>query len=259
MTTGTGPRRAPWFSAADPSLDAQAQLFLFPHAGGTALTYRNWAATVPSHTECRALQLPGRQERLDEPVFTRLGPLLDGLREALEAELDGRPYVLFGHSFGALLAYRLTVEIEREGGQGPELLGVSGWAPGLEASKQLDGVAEMSDEEILARVAEFGLVPDELSVGRDMLASVMPSLRGDFVVASDYAEDGAGVSCAVAAYGGTDDPTLGPGALDAWAGRTPEFLGATEFPGDHFYLFEHALAVQNSLDRHLRRRLAAGA
>ncbi|MEU1373703.1 alpha/beta fold hydrolase [Streptomyces triculaminicus] len=257
MTTGTGPRRAPWFSSPDPSLDAEAQLFLFPHAGGTSLTYRMWAATVSSGIECRALQLPGRQERLDEPVFTRIEPLLAELQEALEAELDGRPYVVFGHSFGALLAYRLTVEIERNGGQGPELLGVSGWAPGLVASKELEGVADMTDQQILDRVAEFGLIPDEVPVSRDMLAAVMPSLRGDFVVAADYTEDGAAVSCPIAAYGGTSDPTLGTGALEAWAGLTPEFLGATEFPGDHFYLFEHALAVQNSLDRHLRRRLAA--
>lgn len=246
-------RTGSWFSLVE-NADAGVQFFVFPHAGGSALGYRGWLDSVGSGWESRVLQLPGRQERLEEPAFTSLEPLMALLVERFEAELDGRPYVLFGHSFGALLAYRLTRELEQCGVQGPEVLGVSGWAPKLVASDELAGVADMTDEEILARVGEFGLVPDGV-VGREMLSTVMPSLRGDFMTAGDYVDDGAVVSSPVAAYGGVADRVVGPGGLEVWAERTEDFLGVSEFPGDHFYLFEHAVAVQSSLERHVRRRL----
>lgn len=257
MTTSTGARRAAWFSSPDPAPDAEAQIFLLPHAGGTSLTYRSWAATLPSGIEVRTLQLPGRQERLAEEPFTALAPLLDRLREAFEAELDGRPYVLFGHSFGALLGYRLAVAMEESGGDGPALLAVSGWAPGLASAGELDALPEMSDRELLARIAEFGLVPEEVTADPALLAAVVPAMRGDFSVARDFRDDGAAVACPVAAYCGASDPILAPGAMSAWAERTSRFLGVTEFPGGHFYLFDHAVAVHSSLDRHLRRLLAA--
>ncbi|MFH7339641.1 hypothetical protein [Streptomyces sp. KHY 26] len=41
--------------------------------------------------------------------------------------------------------------------------------------------------------------------------------------------------------------------MAAWADHCTDFLGATEFPGGHFYLFEHAAAVHHGLERHLRR------
>ncbi|WP_048583380.1 thioesterase II family protein [Streptomyces viridochromogenes] len=260
MTMLTRPGPASWFTAPDPSLDAEAVLFVFPHAGGTAPLYRTWAQTLPSTVDVRVLRLPGRQERLSEPPFTRLAPLLDELQEALEAELDGRPYLLFGHSFGGLLAYRLTVAVQESGGEVPQLLAVSGWAPELSSSRELDHVHGMTDEQLLSRVAELGLMPDGIPANRELLATVMPSLRGDFRVAADYRDDKTAVSCPVAAYSGTSDPLLvpdGPDAMAVWADRSEAFLGSTEFPGGHFYLFEHATAIHSSLDRHLRRRLAA--
>ncbi|MEU9670790.1 alpha/beta fold hydrolase [Streptomyces bobili] len=259
MTMHTPPGPGSWFAAPDPSPYAEAVLFVFPHAGGTAPLYRAWAETLPSTVDVRVLRLPGRQERLSEPPFTRLAPLLDELQEALEAELDGRPYLLFGHSFGGLLAYRLTVAMEQSDGEVPQLLAISGWAPGLSSSRELNLVYEMTDADLLTRVAELGLIPDGIPANRELLATVMPSLRGDFCVAADYRDDEVAVHCPVAAYSGTSDPLLvpdGPDAMSVWADRSETFLGSTEFPGGHFYLFEHAAAIHSSLDRHLRRQLA---
>lgn len=89
MTVGTDLARRRWFPAVEQSPEAEAQLFLFPHAGGNALTYRRWGASLPSDLEVRAVQLPGRQERQTEEPFTEVEALVEALLEPLEAELDG--------------------------------------------------------------------------------------------------------------------------------------------------------------------------
>ena len=171
------------------------------------------------------VQLPGRHDRRPEQPFTRIDPLVEALVEALEAEGDGRPCAFFGHSMGAMLAYRLSVTLQRDGIPGPVLLGVSSWAP--------------AGSFVGAR--EFSGLPD--------------AERADLSVLSDYVADGAVVSCPVAAYGGKSDPLLVPGAMALWTTRSLAFLGVREFPGGHFYLDEHAVAVADDLARHLQQQL----
>lgn len=244
---------AHWLRVVGARPEAPARLFLFPHGGGAAAAYGHWSTLLPADVELLLVQLPGRHDRRTEQPFTRVEPLVEALREALEAEWDGRPFAFFGHSMGAMLAYRLTVALQRDGIAGPALLGVSSWAP----AGYLDGARELSDlpdAELAAKIADLGALPPEISASPDMLQMVLPTLRADLGVYGDYVDDGAVVSCAVVAYGGKSDPLLVPGAMELWATRSSAFLGFSEFPGNHFYLEEHAVAVAGDLARHLHRQ-----
>src|SRR5260370_37412912 len=42
------------------------RLFAFPHAGGTSSVFRPWGAHLPPHFELCSVQLPGRQDLLEE-------------------------------------------------------------------------------------------------------------------------------------------------------------------------------------------------
>lgn len=255
MAHHPAPVAARWFRPAGARPVAPIRLFLFPHGGGAAAAYAHWSALLPADVELLLVQLPGRHDRRNEQPFTRLEPLVEALREALEAEGDGRPFAFFGHSMGGMLAYRLTVALQRDGVPGPALLGVSSWAP----AGYLDGAREFSDltdAELAAKVADLGALPTVISASPDMLQMVLPTLRADFAVYCDHVDDGTVVSCPVAAYGGKSDPLLVPGAMAVWATRSPAFLGVREFPGDHFYLDEHAVAVAGDLTRHLQRQLS---
>lgn len=243
-------RAGRWFHTPEPRPDAARRLFFFPHAGGSAAFYRHWSALLPG-IEVQVLQLPGRQERHAEEPYRRIGPLVEAVREAVEAETDGRPYAYFGHSLGALLAYRVAVATEDDGGVGPDLLGVSGWAP--ERFMPVDALLPLSDAEFAAAVRRFGVLPADIGADPALLALVLPAVRADLALVADYRDDAARVGCPVAAYGGRTDPTLEAGGLVEWAARTPAFLGVSEFPGGHFYLTDHAVAVATDFARHIRR------
>src|SRR5688572_23080106 len=51
-------------------------LICFPHAGAGAAVYRPWQARFVPHVRIVPVQLPGRQDRISEPMFENVEPLL---------------------------------------------------------------------------------------------------------------------------------------------------------------------------------------
>src|SRR5580765_133219 len=101
------------------------RLFALPFAGGGASTFRQWPEGLPADIECCAVQLPGRETRYKEPGFVRMANLVAALAESLAPEFD-RPFALFGHSMGALVAFELARELRRRRMRLPDVLFVSG-------------------------------------------------------------------------------------------------------------------------------------
>ena len=247
-----------WLRPAQPDPEARARLFLFHHSGASAAAYASWAGYLTSDISAQAVQLPGRQERSSEPPYTQLEPLVGALADVIGPDLDERPYALFGHSMGALLAFRTAVALSVRGWPPPGLLAVSGWAPdGFTPIEPL-----LEDEHTpptqLALVAMRGLgdaLPPEIEADPDALSAVSRAMVADARVCAGYRDDGAGVPCAIAAYAGRDDPLLEPGAMRSWAARTPRYLGCRTFPGRHYYLREHAASVAAELAQLVRRHV----
>jgi surfactin synthase thioesterase subunit len=244
-----------WLIPAESDPSAQVQLFLFHHSGGGAAFYREWLTQIPCDIAVQCLQLPGRQERQGEPSRTRLEPLAATISEVLAGEFDGRPYALFGHSMGALVAYRTAVALCRDGWRAPALVGLSAWP--LEADMLLGGrdPAETSDEEIVTFMRELGSLPTGIVVDSELLAEAIRVTRSDLQICADYRDDGIALPCPIVTYGGSDDPLVKPGAMRAWADRTPVFLGYKEYSGGHFYITEHRFAVVADLVSLLRRHV----
>ncbi|MFJ1795215.1 thioesterase II family protein [Kitasatospora griseola] len=247
--------RAGWLRPAESDPDAEAALFLFHYSGGGVSMYSRWPDYLPPSVECRRIQLPGRQDRLKEPPFTEFDPLVSKLSEIVAAESGDRPFVLFGHSMGALLAYRVAVRLEREGSARPAMLGVSGWAPeGFTMPTR--GLAEGPDGAIASLLEELGTVSPEVLTDPALTAMVVAPMRADLAVCADYRDDGATVDCPVVAYTGRRDPYLAPGAMRSWQERSHAFLGLREFPGGHFFIHDEGPGIATDLVQLLHRQLA---
>lgn len=256
MSGSTGSGAGRWFEPAEIDPDAALRLFLFPHAGSGVSIYKEWGGLLPSSVAHQCVQLPGRQQRLREPAFTEMPALLEALREAVAAEVDGRPYAFFGHCMGAQLAYRLAAMLERDGVQAPLLIAASGWAPEGFRTPTMEH-SRLPEAQLRQWIVDLGSLPAEVMHDEELLAVVIPTLRADLAVCATADDRGEKVGCPVVSYGGRVDPLMFPGAMASWAGRTASYLGNSEFPGGHFYIDEHALAVTSDLTRHLQRLVAA--
>ncbi|MFI0482823.1 thioesterase II family protein [Actinomadura sp. 9N215] len=244
-----------WFSPAQPPEEARTRLFLMPHAGSGAAAYRGWRRLLPAEIGVQALTLPGRQSRRAEPLPDDWETLLDDLHEAVLRTLDGddRPYAFFGHCIGAMLAYRLAVRLEAGGDPPPSLLGMSGWSP-KGFFQAPPGHEKLSMDEFSGLFKDLGAFPEELWNDPDMLDLVMPPVIADFRIAVQYEDDGAVVECPLVSYAGRSDPLLvEPDAMTAWTVRSRRYQGHRDYPGDHFYVGEHAAAVMSDFARRLMR------
>src|SRR5688572_103167 len=95
-----------------PRPEAELRLLCFHHAGGGTAFFVPWAAALPAHIELVAIRLPGRESAFSRPRFTDLDKAVDAVCAALAPLLD-RPFALFGHSLGALIAYRVAQNLDR--------------------------------------------------------------------------------------------------------------------------------------------------
>ena len=114
-----------WVSERDLGGGEGVRLFCLPHAGSGAAAFYRWKRVLPDGVKVCPVLLPGREVRLGEPSERRVLDVVEGLQAEIAGELE-RPYAIFGHSMGALLAYEWARRIAADGLPGPLKLFVSG-------------------------------------------------------------------------------------------------------------------------------------
>ncbi|MEA2792145.1 MAG: hypothetical protein QOG73_4551 [Acetobacteraceae bacterium] len=225
---------------------AALRLFCFPYAGGSAAVYRNWT-DLPPEIEVCPVQLPGRDERFREPAFTRADALCDALVVALADYLD-RPFAIFGHSMGAIIAHEFTRRLQARG-LAPRHLFVSGQrAPHIPLRRPRS--FDLPDPAFKNRLRELNGTPEEVLQDVELMELLLPRLRGDFELSETYtcAYD-MPLSCPITAFGGAQDHEVSETDLAAWRHLTTSAFDIAVFPGGHFYLEQEGQT--------LRRRIAA--
>ncbi len=214
---------------------AKRTLFCFPWAGAGAAVYRTWNASLGQETEVFAARLPGRETRMSEASFTEMGALVEALLEAIRPHLT-RPFILYGHSMGAGIAFELARALRRNGMSLPKALVVSSArAPQLRTDA---AGTDPDDAELLLDSGALGAMPDDAESRRLLL----PVLRADTHLYRHY------LYCAEApfefpimAFHGVDDPSLSAEHVAGWTEQStsPESEFAL-LPGGHFFVRTHA-------------------
>ncbi|MDA3647085.1 thioesterase domain-containing protein [Saccharopolyspora indica] len=215
----------------DPDPGSRALLFVLPHPGCSAETYRRWPRTIGRWEVC-PVQLPGRDvfARHSRPACFR--QLAGELAGAL-GTYRGRSLGFFGHGAVALLGYETAA---RMAGLEPVQVFVSAQpAPGYRLGRASDAVLA----EVLCRVL--------LEVGGNPLPSLVETrvgvFRGDLAAAAAYRPGVVSDRVRVTAVGWADDAVS---SVDGWH----EFGGvaAHVLPGDQFRFLSAPVELRRVLD-----------
>lgn len=224
----------PWIVTPRP-VDWGLRMFCFPYAGGGASVFRSWAESAfLRDVEVCAVQLPGREARIAEAPIGDLSRLTSLLCDALEPWLD-RPFVLFGHSVGALVSFELARELHRRAGIEPRHVFVSGCpAPHLRDSQR---ICDLPDKEFLDRLYRFNGTPSDVLNHPELMQLMLPALRADFALRDQYVyREEPPLNCSVTAFGGMSDQHVSEADLRAWRHHTRERFQFWLLQGDHFFL-----------------------
>lgn len=250
---------SPWFIAARREAPAALQLFAIPYAGRGASLYYPWRALLPAWVELHAVQLPGREARLQEPAFDRMEPLIDQLADALIAEIRG-PYALFGHSMGALVSFELARRLRQRGAPLPTALALSGHqSPTLPRTQT--PLHPLGDAEFVAAMqARYDGIPKAVLERPELLQLLLPTLRRDIATLEHFRfVPDAPLPVPFLLYGGLADVQTAAGSLEAWAELSTRPPVLRRFPGGHFYVQETPAPVVAALVEDLSRVLVKAA
>jgi surfactin synthase thioesterase subunit len=224
-----------WLAFRHPNLRARLRLFCFPYAGGGASVFRSWHSLLPMQVEICPIQLPGRENRLNETPFKRLSVLVDELVDVLLPVFD-MPFAFFGHSMGALVGFELTRRLRQYNQPLPFQLFTSGsGAPQM--PNQKSPIHQLPKEEFIAAVKYLKGTPDEVWQHEELVKILLPYLRADFEICESYIyQPEAPLSIPITVYGGRQDPKVGIEQLGAWSKQTINSCVVHLFPGGHFFL-----------------------
>ncbi|BBJ37318.1 thioesterase [Streptomyces antimycoticus] len=238
-----------WFKFLSHSAEPCIRLFCFPYAGGAASVYADWPALLPREVEVVAVQPPGRSERFGEPVIDRMDGLVARLADAIAPHLD-LPYALFGHSFGAKVAYALAHELRGRHLPGPRMLAVAGSSgPSLSVHRP---AWSATDEELCDYLRALRGTPQEVLDDPALLSVVLRPLRADMTAAATWAyPDPTALTCAIHAFAGADDAGASAPRMRAWRRETTGPFTLAVVPGGHFVVRDDPGRLLRDLGREL--------
>lgn len=224
--------------------DALASLYCFPHAGGSPGEYVRWSDDLPG-IQVWGVHLPGRTTRQAEPPYTQMGALVNALASAVDFDAD-RPFVFFGQSLGALVAFEVAKELQERGRALPRRLIVSSCpAPPLPAVQR--PVRSMSDNELLDAIERgTGKVLTQLRGDPGMREHALGCFRADYALLEDYRPAPTGpLNCPITVFAGSGEPWWS--WRGGWAAHTRAPTNLRVLPGGHFYFRQRRVESLHAL------------
>ncbi|HEY6362704.1 MAG TPA: alpha/beta fold hydrolase [Vicinamibacterales bacterium] len=223
-----------WVVRPAESLCAPIRLFCFPYAGGGASAYRSWPARLGPAVDVCAIELPGHETRLAEPLYTSFPRLVEAIDGALDNYLD-KPFVFFGHSMGALVAFALARRLRARHAPTPVHLMVSGaGAPHLPRTSPPR--RSLGDNELLQELQRLDGTPQAVIQNRELMQLLLPIIRADFSLdeSLEYTPEPP-FDMPMTAFGGWADGDVAPERVAAWSVHSRRFT-LRMFQGNHFFI-----------------------
>jgi pimeloyl-ACP methyl ester carboxylesterase len=272
-----------------PKPDARVRFFVLYGVADVAVSCQAWIRAAPEWLEVRVLDYPGHGFRAAEPLPScsasangrgldevelraQRAALVTALTRDIVKAAAGKPFALYGFSFGALLAYGVALELSRSaGGPQPLLLCVAGrGAPHCEAFSRLtcERIANSDTEGMLswqqgggafrtstipapmreraAALFRCGMLLGAMPAGHLELSSRLPDLADEefFTMPkgtlSHVTDPPRLERCPLIAIGSDGDVVWPASLVEFWAEVATDFVGRTLQAVAHAKLMNHS-------------------
>jgi len=231
--------------------NAQLRIFCFPYAGGGASIYSRWELAMPLEVDLCIAQLPGRENRRHENAFRSFSLLINVLSEEITPLLN-KPYVLFGHSMGALICFELARKLRETNNELPMHIFLSGLAPPKSVDKSEFSYNIMCDSDVIDLLDRINGTPKEILKDRELLEVFLPVVKADFELLNSYffvAQNP--LECPITSYHGIND-NIPISEISNWTNQTKKGFKIKIFQGDHFFINSSRDSVLTALRADLR-------
>lgn len=224
-----------WVEFFHKNKNANLRLICSHYAGGGASAFYQWQKYLPANIEVAAIQLPGRESRFGESLFNNMKDIINELCENFTSCLD-KPFILFGHSLGALICFELTRKLQKQALLLPEHLILSGCkAPHIQRRRK--AIHTLPDKEFIKELMQYNGMPNEILDCEEILNLFLPIIRADFTVSETYCYTDVDIlPVNITAISGCHDSTVLEADMKEWSRYTCKNFSHFSLEGDHFFI-----------------------
>ena len=216
----------------------KVKLFCLPYAGGSSAIYYSWKKHLVPEIELVPLELAGRGSRIHETLYNDRAEAVEDVLRLIKGDIHTSPYLLFGHSMGALISYELVQRIRESNLPPPMHIFFSGTsAPHLKDEEKKYHL--MDEEDFKQQVLELGGTPPEFFESPELLELFLPLLKNDFRLAETDIPRGEinPLDQNITVFQGKEDD-LSTQQCEEWRRHTHGRCRLHYFEGGHFFLNE---------------------
>jgi len=225
------------------------KVLYLPYAGGSAQLCSAWKRYLGDEFVMIPIELAGRGSRFKDAFYTDIDEALNDLIDVIKVAVDNEPYVIMGHSFGALLVYELYYKLQEANYRLPEHLFFSGSLPPNRRRFE-DKIYNLSDIEFINEIMRFNGMEREVLDNKDLMQIVLPILRADFNLLDmyEFREKSNKITKNVTVMYGNDMTYNG---VQAWSELSENKVDFYHIDGDHFFIKKNTQEVLRIVKRQL--------
>lgn len=230
----------------NPKPNALLRLLCFPYAGGSSATYIPWKNTLSPDIELAVVQLPGRGIRLSDSPYQTMMEVVNALFVEIQT-LIGKPFIFYGHSMGARIAYELALMLYQRNCELPIHLIASGSiAPCTDL--KTEKIHHLPDKTFIEKVASLNGTATEVLANQEIMQLVLPALRADFKIVENYhREENRVLPTKISVFAGKDENVC-IADLESWFDLFQYNTGIHWIAGNHFFIDKNPQAVLRLVD-----------
>ena len=234
----------------------RVRLFCLPFAGGSCYSYRDLKACTADFIDVIFIELPGRGKRVIEALLTSMDNIVDDVFHQVEVGLHD-PYAVYGHSMGACLGYLLVKRIIREKLPEPVHLFFSGSeAPSVEKKAEERDRHLLPKDDFIGLLRELGGCPRGVLEDDELMDFFEPIIRADLQANDTYEyRETRPFDIPLTLMRGSDEKMTDEEVLK-WQQETVAQLEVRQFPGGHFFIFDHFPEIGRMISRTLEQTIS---
>ena len=217
-------------------MSKKIRLFCFPFAGGSKYSYDYLLKAEIPHLEVLCFDYPGRGSRFQEAYYTNIDEVVEDVFNQVKDMMD-RPYIIYGHSMGALVTYLLTRKIKEYRLNPPLKIFLSG-RQGPSCKPRARKKYLLPRDEFFKEIEKYGGAPEELLKEESILDIFEPILRADFQATENYLHDkSVDLKLPMEVFYG-DEESFNDLDVELWRKESTAQVNIHLLKGKHFFIFD---------------------
>ncbi len=234
---------------------AKFNLICFPWGGGNASSFVVWKSLPKDLVNIWAVKMPGRETKIDNEFIYYSSELINFIIDSLPISKT-IPFIFYGHSLGAGLAFQTILELKLRNLSLPALYFATGRMPPHYSNN--NPIANMNNIEIINYITKFGGVGVEISEEEEFLRYYLEKIKADYILNSSIpAFKPSPLPIYINIINGKDDPLIQIDKLNEWSLHTCFPLESVLLPGGHFFMKEVFKEFINIIELRINQTLIA--